>query len=304
MSPLIDAWVRFFTAPSVPAAAFHVARGYLGGLRRPGKTGSAKSSVFRTLTAGMIDPSFEKRNIARPELFRSVLKDAASRLGSPDGPIALLLPETCVKTALLTFDDLPAAPAECERIVRWRLAKNLPLRPAETRLSFDVRRSKGRAVAFCVLALEAVVQEYERAFDQAGLKVRMIGLPTVQLLGCLPRNGESNFLVVNVEEDHIAALAVLEGETALFRVKPLTAGDVWAEAADEVATTLRFLEDREKKRIDAVWVRPAAAGAAEDGLALLQKRTACPVRMIADEAMTGIPPAEKIFLASLWGQMS
>jgi hypothetical protein len=304
MSQLTDAWVRFFTAPSAPAAAFHVARGYLGGLRRPGKTGSAKSSVFRTLAPGMIEPSFDKRNIVRPEPFRSVLKEASSRLGSPDGPIALLLPEVCVKTALLTFDALPTAPAECERLVRWRLAKTLPLHPGETRLSFDVSRADGQAKAFCVLALDAVIREYEQAFAAAGLKVRMIGLPTVQLLGCLPRGRGSNILVVNVEEDYLAALAVVDNQAALFRVKPLTAGDAWAEAADEVATTLRFLEDREKKRIDAVWVRPAAAGAAEEGLALLQKRTACPVRIIAGEEMTGIPPAEKIFLSSLWGQMS
>jgi hypothetical protein len=112
MNRLIDFWVRYFSAPSVPSAAFHVTRGYLGGLRRAGPMGSVKGSVLRTLTPGLIEPSFDKPNIVQPEAFLAVLKDAGRRLGSPAGPAALLLPETCVKTALLTFDSLPSASAE------------------------------------------------------------------------------------------------------------------------------------------------------------------------------------------------
>lgn len=298
-----DGLIRFLTAPAVPSAAFHLGPGYLGGLRRSHKSGSVKGSVLLPVPPGVLEFSFNKPNVLRPEAFLALLKDAVRRLGGPEGPVALLLPETCVKTALLTFESLPAAPEESEKVVRWKLQKTLPLSPAETRLSFAVHRTADRAKAFCVLAGEAVVREYEQAFAKAGLSVRLVGLPTPALLGCLPRNGASNYLIVNIERDHFAALAVLDGEPALFRVKPLSTNALWAEAADETEATIRFLEDREKKRLEAVWLRPAAEGG-ETGVSLLQKRIACPIRTLPGDAPNGLPPAEKISLAALLGQLS
>ncbi len=304
MMPLLDAWIRKLTAPAVPAAAFHLAPGYLGGVRCAPKTNSVKNSVFRTLPAGLVEPSFDKPNFPQPETLSSLLKEFVRRLGAPEGPVALLLPETCFKTALLDFEALPMAPAEGEKIIRWRLAKSLPLSMTDLRLSYAVHRTAGRVKAFCVLAMESVVGEYEQVFGRAGLNIRMIGLPTVALLGCLPKNGSSNFLIVNVENEYFATLAVLEGEPALFRVKPLTPGMGWAEAAEETAITIRYLEDREKKRVDTVWLRPAAAGDVKTGTALIQKSADCAVKILPGDAPSGIAPEDKIPLAPLLGELS
>ena len=304
MAAFIDSWIRRLTAPDIPAAVFHVARGSLGGLRRARQSASVKSSVVRSLPAGLVEPSFDKPNLPRPEEFQSAVKDAVRRIGSPEGPVALLLPETSVKTVLLSFDSLPPAPDEREKIIRWRLARTLPLPPAETRLSFAVSRTNGRARAFCVLAAAGVVREYEKAFAAAGLDVRTVGLPTPALLGCLPKNRPANQVIVNIEEDYFAALAILDGGPALFRVKPLSTGNLWEEAAEETAATLRFLEDREKKEIESVWLRPAAGGDAGTGAALIQSRVSRPVRILPGDGSTGIPPADRIRLAPLLGQIS
>ncbi|MHB8054397.1 MAG: hypothetical protein ACYDH3_04025 [Candidatus Aminicenantales bacterium] len=304
MMPLLDSWIRRLTAPAAPTAAFHLAPGYLGGLRCAPKTRSVKSSVFRTLPAGLVLPSFDKPNLAQPEELTALLKESVRRLGTPEGPVALLLPETCVKTAMLAFETMPTAPAEQEKIIRWRLAKSLPLSTNDLKLSYAVHRINGRSRAFCVLAAESVVQEYEQAFARAGLNVRMISLPTVALLGCLPKNGSLNYLIINVENEYFAVLAVLEGEPALFRVKPLTPGASWAEAAEETAVTVRYLEDREKKRVDTVWLRPAAAGDVKAGAALIQKGAACAVKILPGDAPAEVAPADKIHLAPLLGELS
>jgi len=298
-----DGLIRWLTAPAVPSAAFHLGPGYLGGLRRSRRTGSVKGSVLRPVPPGVVEAAFDRPNIVKPDAFLALLKDAVRRLGAPEGPVGLLLPETCVKTALLTFDSLPTVPEECEKVVRWKLQKTLPLPPAETRLSFAVHRAEGRAKAFCVLAAEAVVREYEQAFARAGLSVRLIGIPTPALLGCLPRNGASSFLVVNVERDHFAALAVSDGEPVLFRVKPFSAEALWAEAADETAATVRFIEDREKKSVETIWLRPAAGGG-ETGVPFVQGKVGCPVKILPGDAPAGVPPAEKISLAALLGQLT
>jgi hypothetical protein len=297
-----DGLMRYLTAPPVPSAAFHLGPGYLGGLRRSRKTGSMKGSVLRPVPAGILEFSFDRPNILRPEAFLSILKDAVRRLGGPEGPAALLLPETCVKTVVLSFESLPTAPEERDKVVRWKLQKILPLAASETRLSFAVHQTEDRARAFCVLAGEPVVREYEQAFAKAGLSVRLIGIPTPALLGCLPRNGGSNFLVVNVDGDHFAALAVVSGEPALFRVKPLSPENLWVEAAEETAATIRFLEEREKTRMETVWLRPM--GGEARGISLIREKAGCPVRTLPGDAPSGIPPDEKIPLAALWGQLS
>lgn len=304
MTPLLESWIRKLTAPAAPAAAFHLAPGYLCGLRCAPKTRAIKGSVFQSLPPGFVRPSFEAANLPRPEELAALLKESIRRLGGVEGPAALLLPETCVRTALLSFETLPAAPAEREKIIRWRLAKALPLPAAGLRLSYAVTRTNGRARAFCVLAAESVVQEYERVFAQAGSAIRMIDLPTTALLGCLPKNGVSGYLVVNIEKEYFTALAVLEGEPVLFRVKPLGTEAGWEEAAAETASTIRYLEEREKKKVETVWLRPAAAGDARAGAALVQKRIACPVAILPGGETAGIAPADKIHLAPVWGALS
>jgi len=42
------------------------------------------------------------------------------------------------------------------------------------------------------------------------------------------------------------------------------------QTANEIDNTIRFLEDREKKKIGAIWVRAAVDGAVEDDLAGLK----------------------------------
>jgi hypothetical protein len=305
MIKIPDRWTRAFTEAPVPAVAFHVTRSYLCGLRTAGRTRAVMGHAVRPLAPGVVEPSFDRRNLARPEALEAAVKDAVRRLGPGDGPASVLLPETCFKTAHFAFGDLPSSPAEREQVLRWRLAKTLPLKPGETRLAFDVQRVGDQDRAFCVLASDPVVREYEETFARAGLKIRFVGLPTVHLLGLVPREGADNVLVVNVEDDHVALLAVVGGEAILLRVKSFAAGAaVWTAAAAEVETTVHYLEDRERVRIDAVWVRSVASGQAEDGLAILKSRVPVQVRALVAPGPALASTAERALLAPLMGQVS
>jgi hypothetical protein len=308
MAKLRERWTRFFTEPLVPDTAFQVSRGAVSGIRYSRKEKRVAAYVIRPIPPGTVDPAFDRPNVAGAGALDAALKDAVRRLGSPAGGASLLIPETCVKTALLSFESLPASSEEREAVLRWRLAKTLPLKTADLRLSFDVFRADGGERAFCVLALGSVIQGYEQAFARAGLRLRLIGLPTPHLLGLIPKAEAADVLVVNVEDDHLTLLAVCDGEIALFRVKAFASeaapaeGGPWAQAATEAANTIHFLEDREKKRVKAVWIR-ASGGPSPDGAAL-EERVGCPVRAVrfAAPAVTG--SREQAILAPLIGQVS
>jgi len=308
MTGLRERWNRFFTEPIAPLTAFQISRGFLCGVRYSRKERRIAAHVLRPLPPGTLDPGFDRPNVVNAPALEAALRDVGRRLGAAEMMVSLLIPETAVKTVLLTFETLPTVPEEREAVLRWKLAKTLPLKFSDLRLSFDVMKSGGGEKAFCVLAPESVVREYEQAFGRAGLRVRQVAIPTPHLLGLVPASGPADILIVNIEEDHLSLFAAGEGGPILFRVKafaPAAAagGGPWPLVATEVANTTHFLEDRENFRIKAIWVRDAE-GNAPPALDILEKRAGCPVRTFAFSEPAVAGPKEQALLAPLVGQMS
>ena len=106
-------------------------------------------------------------------------------------------------------------------------------------------------------------------------------MPSLSLLGLLPA-GSEDALVVDVEDDSLSITAVVGAEPALFRQKPFVlerepgtplAGRINA-LVTEIENTAMFLEDKEEKKVRAVWLRaPSAIG--DDVAAELGRRWPC-----------------------------
>lgn len=307
MAGIRERWNRFFTEPIAPPTAFQISRGFLCGVRHSRKERRIAAHVIRPLPPGALNPGFDRPNVVDAPALEAAVRDAVRRLGAAEMMVSLLIPETAVKTVLLAFDALPSADEERESVVRWKLAKTLPLKFSDLRLSFDVSKTNGGKRAFCVLALESVVREYEEAFAKTGLRVRAVGLPTPHLLGLLPESGPTEVLIANVEEDHLSLFAAGDGGPVLFRVKGFTpasaaGGEGWPLVAAEVVNTIHFLEDRENFRVKAIWVRDARG--APSAVEALAARAGCPVRPVGFASPAVAGPREQALLAPLIGQVS
>ncbi|MGD0782821.1 MAG: hypothetical protein ABSA30_08185, partial [Candidatus Aminicenantales bacterium] len=242
---------RFFLEPIVPRAGFAVSRGRLDGLILTAKERRAAAHVSLELPEGAIEPSFDRPNIAGVRAFEDKLRDAARRLGLSGVEVLLLLPESCFKAYVLTFEEFPSAARERDELLGHRLSKLLPQRPADTRLSYDVFASGGKTRVFLALARASIVDEYERLFARIDLRVRTVSLPTLGLLPCIPEAADRTVLIVNIEEDSIGLLAATGRDVALYRFKPLlpeapaSAAARPAQFVTEIQNTLHFLEDHE-----------------------------------------------------------
>jgi hypothetical protein len=329
-----DRITRVFTAPLHPPAVFLVSRTRLGAVLRAGRDGRfglslrpsgegrLASQAVIPLPPGAVEPAFDKRNVAQPAALERAVREAAARLGRTGGPAGLMLPEACLKVFVLPFEGLPSSLREREEVLRWRLAKLAPLPAAETRMSFVVVKAAGQTRVVLALARADVVREYEEAFRKAGFAVREVGVPALNLLsltsgagvraaamgqGKMPAAGHA--LVVNLEEDHVSLTALLDGRAALYRFKPFLRDPAGpsaieakaAQAAVEIETTIRFLEDREKKTITTVWVR-ADVAAPEAAVAALRERLPALSVREPDFPATVRPP-DRHFLAPLAGQV-
>jgi hypothetical protein len=303
-----DRFSAFFTDPLHPPAAFLVSRTRIGGLVRSGKGGGISGQAVLPLAPGVLEPSFDKRNIANPTAFEKAVRDTGARTGRTGGPVGILLPESCLKAFVLPFESLPSSPRERDEVLRWRLAKLVPLPPEDMRMSYAVLKAPGQTRVLMAIARTDVVREYEDAFGRAGLTVRDVGVPALNLLGLVRLDPPAHALILNLEEDYVSLTAVLDGQVALYRFKPVLQDPNGLQdprlkieqAAAEVETTIRFVEDREKKTIGAVWVRatfPDSTGAAA---VLREQLPNLDVRDI--EIPPQIRPPDRAFLAPLAGQ--
>jgi len=303
-----DGLRAFFGEPLHPPAVFLVSRTRIGGLARAGREGRIMGQSAAPLAAGALAPSFDRRNVLQPAALERAVREAAARLGRAGGAVGIMIPEACLKVFVLPFEGLPSSAREREQVLRWRLAKLAPLPAAETRMSWAVLKAAGSARVVLALARIDVVREYEDAFGRAGLTVREVGIPALNLLAFARPEAPGHGLVVNLEEDHLSLTALLDGQAALYRFKPflqdplrpMTLAEKVDQAASEIETTVRFVEDREKKTIAAAWVR---ADVAEPENAVAGLRAKLPGLAVREPAFpAAVRPPDRHFLAPLVGQ--
>ncbi|MBN2206075.1 MAG: hypothetical protein JW742_01605 [Candidatus Aminicenantes bacterium] len=306
MTPRLPArWIRYLTeAPRFEGLFLCSPRG-LAALRVGRKDGRVSGAAVLPLRAGSVVPSFDRPNLPDPGPLEDKVKEAAARLGIADRTAACLIPDICARAVLLAFDGLPGGEREREKVVRWRVQKQMPLLAEGTRLVYEVVGTSPLRV-LAVLVKEAVVREYEAAFARARFRVGYLGIPSLSLLNLAGVETLRDGLLVNVEDDSLSLMGFQAGELALYRLKPLAADVGRAsrrlpEMVQEVENTLRSIEDREKKQIQALGLRMGVAdpgGALREGF---RRAISIPVVEVAPPAAAGFETAESPLLIPLLG---
>ena len=122
------------------------------------------------LAPGVIAPSPVKENILDPAAFaeavRKLTPPATSR-GRRSA--ALILPDNCVRIAVLDFDTLPDKEEERRPLINFRLRKSVPFDIDEAALSYFPQAGKKVIVA---LAPSEIVAHYETAVPRRGIASR------------------------------------------------------------------------------------------------------------------------------------
>ncbi len=294
----------YFAAPPVCRAVFQVSPGRLTGLRAAVKNGAPAARSSLGLEAGAVVPSLDRPNIADPARVEAVVAEAVRALGLADQTAALLLPEACARVYIVGVDSAAASPEEREAVFRWRVAKQAPSLPEDARWSIDSLPAGAGERIVGAVASSAVVAEYEALFARNRVRIGLVTLPTLSLLRLLPGASAGNAILINAEEGALALAAVMGGKLALYRQKPLSGDDVSAaHVVKEAENTIHFLEDREREKVETVWIRsvlPGGDAAVEKGLAAA---LGIPVRTAASVVPDAVEAGDRTLLAPLLGQV-
>lgn len=310
MARFIDRLKNYLTTPPLPSAAFQISANQLSGICALSKERKIKHHFISPLKDTMIEPSFDKKNIKDEAYLEEEIRKGKQMLHLSESKIACLIPERCLRVFVFSFASLPSAQMEREQVIRWQLKKQVPLLPDDARLSYDVIKSNKNLKILVSLARASVIKEYENVFARAGLKVRVVGVATLSLFDLLKRE-EGNLMVINLEEDYIALMAVLNSEIVMYRIKPfvleektpLSVNKRINNVVQEVENTINFIEDREKKKIDSVRIRLGISNQKEEILSVLRENLSLPLEGIEASLASRLNFRESQILSPLFGQI-
>jgi hypothetical protein len=301
----------FFTVPLCPPTIVQISSSYVSGVHLDLKDGRVRRHAVLELPAGLVDPHFDRKNIADPAALAGILKEMFREIQASGRKVACLVPEACLRIIVLLFDSLPPSDREREKIIRWRAKKQMAVLPEDARLSYEIMPSSSSVKVLAALARTPVIKEYEDLFAGLGVEVGVAASPTISLVNLVDWEKETDLLVANIEEDSLGLMAVTQSEPALYRLKTFSSGQEGGlrfsqkiEAiVKEIENTVHFIEDREKRAIRSLWFRSGLKDGQEDILAGLRTSLGIDVRpILAPSSWSGLDPRSGAFLAPLAGQ--
>ena len=302
---------EYFTTPLCPSAVVQLSSSYVSAIRVDLKERRIKHHFVLDLPGGLIEPHFDRPNISDANALTGILKDGIKGLHISGKKIACLAPESCFKIFVLPFDSLPASERERQKLILWRVKKQMPVLPEDIRLAYEVRTTSSSVKVLAALARTPVVREYESLFGRLGLDVGILTAPSLSLLNLLDWQKGGDLLAVNIEDDSLSLAAVTAAELSLYRLKMFALErtgrretTLQVEAIlQEIENTAHFIEDREKRQVRTLWFRSVMKGNQGDVLEALRKELPFDVQPVQVPPSFGLTGEASGFLAPLAGQV-
>jgi len=171
-----------------PAYAFELAAGHLTAahLTRP------LSIQTRRLEDDVLAVHPLRDNVLRPEALAAHIRAAAPGNGARKRrTAALIIPDYCVRVAVLDFDAFPSDAREQLSLIRFRLKKSLPFDVQSAAVSYHVQPapSAGRVDVVAAVAPLEVVARYEAPFRSCDFHVGLVTTATLAALQLAPPGG-------------------------------------------------------------------------------------------------------------------
>src|ERR1700686_1982394 len=249
--------------------------------RASDKTPRLEVFTSRRLTPGVIAPGLNGPNVLDAEALRTALSGALGAVAGKSRDVIVVLPDVAIRMMLLDFEALPAKAAEIEPVIRFRLKKSLPFDVDQAVLSYEVIRSNGIVRAVAAVSPREVIEEYEKAFRDAGYEPGVI-LPS-SLAALWLVDGGRPTLVLKVDPMNITITVVERQELRLVRTleNPHGGNVSAAELAEAVLPSIVFFEDTFAAQIEQIYVGGIAP--LQELGPMLHQHTGAQVRELAPE---------------------
>src|ERR1700676_281112 len=129
----------------------------------------APETEFRALAPGTISVSPLRDNILMPDELAATVR-ALSPANGKRKDMALILPDYCVRVAVLDFDKFPSDSKEQLSLVRFRLKKSVPFDVESAAVGYWAQTADdGKLDVIAAVAPLEIIARYEAPFRAAGM---------------------------------------------------------------------------------------------------------------------------------------
>lgn len=161
-------------------------------LQKKGTGYRIASHARRSLAPGVFSASLMNPGVGDEAALSKAIGDVLRQIGAENaGRVSVTLPDSAVRVFMIDLQEMPAARAQADEIVRFRIRKSIPFRPEEMRLSWDVLGTSddGRVQILVALAPDRAVRPVEDVLERAGLRCGLIDLATFDVFNVLRLTG-------------------------------------------------------------------------------------------------------------------
>jgi type IV pilus assembly protein PilM len=203
------------------------------------------------LPTGVIDPSPVRENILNPAAFAAAVgRLIPSEKGRGRRGAALILPDNCVRIAVLDFETFPDKEEERRPLINFRLRKSVPFDVDQAAVSYFQQAGKKVIVA---LAPSEILAHYETPFRAAGLHPGLITVSSLAMLDLCPTAG--SIVIARRSPASLTVIAIKDGIVTIARSIELAdpgddTVDSLSEIIDDLYPTLAYIEDQSGARPD------------------------------------------------------
>ncbi len=195
------------------------------------------------LQVGAMKSSATVENVSHPSILAPQVRALAGAEGKPlikrgaflselPRRIAILLPDTAVRTAVLHLDQVPIRPNERDALIRWRLGQEqiFPLTNAKVVSQVFENCGEGLERKYTVLAVaiqESILRQYESLCESVGLIPSEVGVTSLRLVDLWKRisGGASWFrrdvLWITLSDRSLTIVVFQRGRMVFYRCKLL-----------------------------------------------------------------------------------
>ena len=220
---------------------------------KPGRQAAVEAVADAETEEHAVPASMFDQGGVRVEAFQKQVAELLAKTGSKPGRASLILPDNLAKISLLTLPEKPGSAKALDQLVRAQMRRAVPFRLEEARLSFQMLPGEdGKVVVLVVILREALLEQFERALTEAGLKVGLIDLATPNLLNLcrskLDEWGKAGDVAVLNSAPAYFSLAILRGGRPIFfRCKSYAAQDIGGPHGTltrEIANSLSYYREK------------------------------------------------------------
>ena len=198
------------------------------------------------LPSGVLEPTAAATNLVDRGVVVDAVRQVLAKLPRRATRIGLVIPDRVAKVSFVKFDQVPARPADLERLIAWQVRKAVPFRVEDAQIAYTpgVRGPGGGGEFVVAVVRRDIVEEYEGVCVAAGAHAGLVDLATFNLVNgaiAMSPSSAADWLLLHIARDD-STLAIVRGSDLIFfRNRPTTTE---SDVADLVHQSAMYYEDR------------------------------------------------------------